>query len=63
LGKDYNSTFAYNYKAKFVPFPVSLTNYLGKVESGILTFTKFQVKSSHRYQFPSFDAQFGKPLE
>lgn len=52
LGNDYNSTFAYNYKAKFVPFPVSFTNYLGKVESGILTFTKYQIKSSHRYQLP-----------
>lgn len=52
LGNDYNSTFAYNYKANFVPFPVSLTNYLGKVESGIFSLTKFQVKSSERYQFP-----------
>ncbi|NLG82404.1 MAG: endonuclease [Bacilli bacterium] len=52
LGNDYNSTFAYNYKAKFVPFPVSFTNYLGRVESGLLTLTKYQVNSSHRYQFP-----------
>ncbi|HHX81256.1 MAG TPA: endonuclease [Acholeplasmataceae bacterium] len=52
LGNNYNSTFAYNYNAKFVPFPVSLTNYLGKIESGILTLTKYQVKSSHRYQLP-----------
>jgi endonuclease/exonuclease/phosphatase family metal-dependent hydrolase len=52
LGDNYNSTFAYNYKAKFVPFPVSLTNYLGKIESGILSLTKFQVASSHRYQLP-----------
>lgn len=52
LGNNYNSTFAYNYNAKFVPFPVSLTNYLGKIESGILSFTKYQVKSSHRYRFP-----------
>ena len=52
LGNDYNSTFAYNYKAEFVPFPVSLTNYLGKIESGIFSLTKYQVKSSHRYQFP-----------
>lgn len=52
LGDVYNSTFAYNYKAKFVPFPVSFTNFLGKVESGIMTLTKYQVKSSHRYQLP-----------
>ncbi|MGI6758445.1 MAG: endonuclease/exonuclease/phosphatase family protein [Bacilli bacterium] len=52
LGSNYNSTFAYNYKAKFVPFPVSLTNYLGKVESGIFTLTRYQVNSSHRYQLP-----------
>lgn len=52
LGNDYNSTFAYNYKAKFVPFPVSFKNYLGKIESGISTFTKYQVISSHRHQLP-----------
>ena len=52
LGNDYNSTFAYNYKAKFVPFPVSLTNYLGRIESGIFTLTKYEVNSSHRYQLP-----------
>jgi endonuclease/exonuclease/phosphatase family metal-dependent hydrolase len=52
LGNTYNSTFAYNYNAKFVPFPVSLTNYLGKIESGIFSLTKYQVKSSHRYQLP-----------
>lgn len=52
LGNNYNSTFAYNFNAKFVPFPVSLTNYLGKVESGIMSLAKFQVKSSHRYQLP-----------
>ena len=52
LGNNYNSTFAYNYNAKFVPFPVSLKNYLGKIESGIFSLTKYQIKSSHRYQFP-----------
>lgn len=52
LGSNFNSTFAYNYNAKFVPFPVSLTNYLGKIESGLLSLTKYQVKSSHRHQFP-----------
>jgi endonuclease/exonuclease/phosphatase family metal-dependent hydrolase len=52
LGSNYNSTFAYNYNAKFVPFPFSFTDYLGKVESGILTLSRYQVKNSSRYQFP-----------
>ncbi|HOB64438.1 MAG TPA: endonuclease/exonuclease/phosphatase family protein [Clostridia bacterium] len=52
LGNAYSSTFAYNYNARFVPFPVSFKNYLGKVESGIFTLTKYHVKSSHRHQFP-----------
>lgn len=52
LGQSYNSTFAYNYKANFVPFPFSLKDYLGRVQSGIMSLTNYEVKSSERYQFP-----------
>ena len=52
LGLTYNSTFTYNYKTLFVPFPFSFTQYMGKVESGISTFTEFKVESSERHQFP-----------
>ncbi len=59
LGQSYSSQFAYNYKAPFVPFPVSFTDYLGHVESGIATFTNYRVESSTRYQFPG---SFSWPL-
>lgn len=52
IGATYNSTFAYNYKALFVPFPFSFTQYMGRVESGVSTFTEFKVESSERHQFP-----------
>ena len=52
LGSSYSSQFALNFKAPFVPFPVSLTDYIGYVESGIQTLMTYQVNSSYRYQFP-----------
>ena len=52
IGSTYNSTFAYNYKALFVPFPFSFTQYMGRVESGVSTFSEFKVESSERHQFP-----------
>lgn len=52
LGESYSTQFAYNFKALFVPFPVSLTDYLGYVESGIATYTTYRVDQATRYQFP-----------
>lgn len=52
LGSGYSQQFAYNFKALFVPFPVSLTDYIGYVESGIATYTSFRVNDSQRQQFP-----------
>lgn len=52
LGAQYSSNFAYNFNAVFVPFPISLTDYLGPVESGLQTFSKFHVDASERQQFP-----------
>ena len=43
-------TFAYNYKAKYVPFPLPP---IGKVNSGILTMGKFKVKDSERISLPN----------
>lgn len=43
------STFAYNYKVNFVPFPIPP---MGKVNSGIYTNSKFAIESSYRYQQP-----------
>jgi endonuclease/exonuclease/phosphatase family metal-dependent hydrolase len=52
LGDSYSSQFAYNFKAPFVPFPVSLTDYIGFVHSGIATYSTYRVNESTRYQFP-----------
>lgn len=52
LGETYNQTFAYNFKAQFVPFPVSLTDYIGYVESGLQTLAKFEMTEAIRHQFP-----------
>lgn len=52
VGSTYSSHYAYNFKSIFVPFPVSLTDYIGSVESGIQTFVSYKVASSERHQFP-----------
>jgi endonuclease/exonuclease/phosphatase family metal-dependent hydrolase len=49
LKREYDSTFAYNYKVSYVPYPWPM---LGHMESGLATLSKFDVKSSTRYQFP-----------
>ncbi|MFW5913821.1 MAG: endonuclease/exonuclease/phosphatase family protein, partial [Bacillota bacterium] len=60
LGEDsFMSTFAYNFKVIFVPFPVSLTDYLGPVESGMQTLSMFEIDEATRYQFPG---EFSWPL-
>ena len=46
----YNTSFARNFKAGFIPLP--LYNPFGQVESGITTFSKYQVTSSQRIQLP-----------
>lgn len=43
------STFAFNYKVGFVPFPIPP---MGKVNSGIYTKSKLAIDSSYRYQQP-----------
>lgn len=42
--------FAYNFKAKYVPFPFPT---IGKVNSGILTLGKYKIKSSKRVSLPN----------
>ena len=46
---DYASTFVYNYKAAFVPFPWPP---IGKVGSGLLTVSGYPIKSASRIQLP-----------
>ena len=59
LGAGYSQQFAYNFKALFVPFPVSLTDYIGYVESGIATYSSYRITYSERVQFPG---SFSWPL-
>ena len=59
LGPTYSSQFAYNFKSLLVPFPLSLTDYIGYVESGIATFSNYRVNQSQRFQFPG---EFSWPL-
>ena len=45
---NYNSSFAYNYNAKYVPFP--LNNPVGGTHSGLLNLSKYKFSKSERYQ-------------
>ena len=49
---NYQSAFAYNFKASFVPFPVSFTEYIGDVSSGMQTLSRYRMEESVRMQFP-----------
>jgi endonuclease/exonuclease/phosphatase family metal-dependent hydrolase len=46
----YGTIFAVNYKVPWVPVP--LTRPMGAVMSGLLTFSRFNVRSALRYQLP-----------
>ena len=60
LGNSYSNTFAYNYKALFVPFPFSFTEHMGRVESGMTSYIKFNTNEAKRYQFPGAFAWPGR---
>jgi endonuclease/exonuclease/phosphatase family metal-dependent hydrolase len=45
----YQNAFANNYKCLYVPYPLPT---LGKVDSGILTLSRFEVTSAQRVQLP-----------
>lgn len=45
----YESSFALNYKAGYVPYPIPT---IGKVESGILSFSKYDVTDATRVALP-----------
>ncbi len=46
---NHQSTYALNYKAAFVPYPLPP---LGKVDAGLLTFSRYPLVSSTRIQLP-----------
>ncbi len=46
------SVLGYNYRCIFVPFPLSFTEMMGKVNSGIVTFSSFYIDDAKRIQLP-----------
>lgn len=49
---DMSSVLAYNYRCIFVPFPLNFSQMMGKVNSGIVTFSDFYADSAERHQLP-----------
>ncbi len=45
----YNHTFAYNYKAAYVPYPLET---IGKVNAGIATYSKYTLQDAQRIALP-----------
>ncbi len=54
-----SSVLAYNYRCIFVPFPMNPSQMMGKVNSGIATYTNFYSDSAERNQLPG---SFSWPL-
>jgi endonuclease/exonuclease/phosphatase family metal-dependent hydrolase len=46
------SMLAYNYRSIFVPFPLNPSQMMGKVNSGIVTFSAFETSQATRIQLP-----------
>ena len=53
------SVLAYNYRCVFVPFPLSFSQMMGKVNSGIATFSNYYSDEASRIQLPG---SFSWPL-
>ncbi len=53
---DVSSSFAYNYKVAFVPYPVPP---IGRVEAGLLTCSRYNIDSATRISLPN---SFGWPV-
>ncbi len=49
--ENYNSTYAWNYVATFVPMPIS--EPMGDVVSGLVTLSKTEISKAHRIAYPS----------
>ncbi|MDD3128965.1 MAG: hypothetical protein PHW21_01230 [Candidatus Izemoplasmatales bacterium] len=54
-----SSVLAYNYRCIFVPFPLNPSQMMGKVNSGIVTYSNFFTESQERHQLPG---SFSWPL-
>lgn len=49
---NYESRFALNYSCSYVPYPISLTERIGRVQSGVATYSRFDIRSATRYSLP-----------
>lgn len=49
---DHTQAHALNFNVKFVPKPLLSFSPIGKVQSGLATYSKYQVSSHKRFQFP-----------
>lgn len=52
LLSNHSATFALNYNVKFVPMPLTSVSPMGKVFSGVASYSRFITTESTRYQFP-----------
>ncbi len=50
LHEDYNISFSYNYRVKYVPVP--FTDPMGHVNSGIMTLSRYKSSADNRYSLP-----------
>lgn len=48
----YGHAYATNFRSLFVPFPLSFTQMIGRVESGIATYSQYHVSEATRIQLP-----------
>jgi endonuclease/exonuclease/phosphatase family metal-dependent hydrolase len=55
----HNAVLGYNFRVIFVPFPLSFSQMMGSVNSGIVSLIKYQVDQADRIQLPG---QFDWPL-
>lgn len=49
---DYSAVFAANFKVKYIPVPLTSTSPLGKVKSGLATYSKYKTTENIRLQYP-----------
>lgn len=48
--EDYESRYALNYSCKYVPYPI--TSPMGRMNSGVATFSRYDISSATRYSLP-----------
>lgn len=49
---EHEAVFAENFKVKYIPVPLTSTDPLGKVRSGLASFSKYETIENKRLQFP-----------